>query len=330
MYDFCSKKQSLKKWEIELGIHHQELGLPWDKPVAEELWPKVAEYCDNDVIATEAVFNSRQGDFIARKIQVDLVRLLHGITDVSVNDTTNSLSTKIIFGKNRKPQSEFNYRDLSKPVSWTEYDEYRQKFGPDYVFHIFDQYGLPTYGIYDPKDECTVLPDGWSIMPFFPGYVFDHGRSIYIHDRSLVWPRDRDEIEKILEDKLDTRVELIGEGGRVYSEPGMYGGVWDGDIASQHPHSAIYECVFGPTFTKRFEDIVNARVAIKHKDFDLAGKMLDGALKPYLNEEQAADLAQALKIVINSIYGLTSASFANPFRDPRNIDNIVASAGLCS
>lgn len=327
VYDFCSKKQSLKKWEIELGIHHQELGLPWDKPVAEELWPKVAEYCDNDVIATEAVFNARQGDFVARKIQVDLVKLLHGITDVSVNDTTNSLSTKIIFGKNRKPQSEFNYRDLSKPVSWTEYDEYRQKFGPDYVFHIFDQDGLPTYDIYDPKDGCTVLPDGWSIMPFFPGYVFDHGRSIYIHDRSLVWPRDRDEIDKILEDKLDTRVELIGEGGRVYSEPGMYGGVWDGDIASQHPHSAIYECVFGPTFTKRFEDIVNARVAIKHKDFDLAGKMLDGALKPYLNEEQAADLAQALKIVINSIYGLTSASFVNPFRDPRNIDNIVAKRG---
>ena len=55
--------------------------------------------------------------------------------------------------------------------------------------------------------------------------------------------------------------------------------------------------------------------------------MLDGALKPYLNEEQAADLAQALKIVINSIYGLTSASFVNPFRDPRNIDNIVAKRG---
>ena len=27
VYDFSSKKQSLKKFEIELGIHHQELGL---------------------------------------------------------------------------------------------------------------------------------------------------------------------------------------------------------------------------------------------------------------------------------------------------------------
>lgn len=57
VYDFAAKKQSLKKWEIELGIHHQELGLPWDKPVPEELWTQVAEYCDNDVIATEAVFH---------------------------------------------------------------------------------------------------------------------------------------------------------------------------------------------------------------------------------------------------------------------------------
>ena len=46
-----------------------------------------------------------------------------------------------------------------------------------------------------------------------------------------------------------------------------------------------------------------------------------------MNEEQAADLAQALKIVINSIYGLTSAAFENPFRDPRNKDNIVAKRG---
>lgn len=299
VYDFSSKKQSLKKFEIELGIHHQELGLPWDKPVPEELWTKVAEYCDNDVIATEAVFNARKADFVARQIQVDLVKLLHGITDVSVNDTTNSLSTKIIFGNNRKPQSVFNYRDLSKPVGSDQYEEYRQKFGPDYIFRVFDDEGLPQYRDYIPGEK---LPDGWSILPFFKGYTFDHGKSIYMG-------------------------EEIGEGGKVFSNPGMYGDVWDGDVASMHPHSAIYECAFGPEFTKRFEDIVNARVAIKHKDFEAAGKMLGGALKPYLNEEQASDLAQALKIVINSIYGLTSASFENPFRDPRNIDNIVAKRG---
>ena len=116
VYDFCSKKQSLKKWEIELGIHHKELGLPWDKPVPEEKWEQVAEYCDNDVIATEAVFEARQADFNARKMLVKLVEAVHGIK-MSVNDTTNTLSTKLIFGKNKFPQGEFNWRDLSKPVS---------------------------------------------------------------------------------------------------------------------------------------------------------------------------------------------------------------------
>jgi hypothetical protein len=39
------------------------------------------------------------------------------------------------------------------------------------------------------------------------------------------------------------------------------------------------------------------------------------------------DLSNALKTVINSVYGLTSARFDNPFKDPRNIDNIVAKRG---
>lgn len=97
VYDFAAKKQSLKKWEIELGLKHHELGLPWDQPVPEELWCKVAEYCDDDVLATEAVFNHLKGDWTARKILADLA----GMT---VNDTTNSLTTRIIFGKERKPK----------------------------------------------------------------------------------------------------------------------------------------------------------------------------------------------------------------------------------
>ena len=299
VHDFSSKKQSLKKWEIELGLHHQELGLPWDEPVPEEKWNEVAEYCDNDVIATEAVFDARQADFMARKIQVDLVKLMHGITDVSVNDSTNTLSTKIIFGRERKPQSQFNWRDMSKPVGSDQYEEYREKFGEDYRFRVFDDNGLPLYRDYIPGEK---LPAGYSILPFFKGYKYEFGTSTYLG-------------------------EEIGEGGKVYAEPGIWGDVWDGDIASQHPHSAIYEVVFGKKFTKVFEEVVYARVAIKNKDFETASKLLGGALKPYLNEESAADLAQALKIVINSIYGLTKTAYENAFRDPRNIDNIVAKRG---
>lgn len=104
VYDFSTKKQSLKKWEIDLSIHHQELGLPWDQPVPEDMWEKVAEYCDNDVVATEAVFNHLKGDWTARQILADLA-------GGTVNDTTNSLTAKIIFGKERRPK--LVYTDLA-------------------------------------------------------------------------------------------------------------------------------------------------------------------------------------------------------------------------
>lgn len=277
VYDFSSKKQSLKKFEIELGIHHQELGLPWDKPVPEELWTKVAEYCDNDVIATEATFNARKADFTARQILAD-------VAGMSVNDTTNSLTTRIIFGNNRKPQDQFNYRFMG--------DE-SQIFDPnaDLPFTM----GLEDY------DEFTQFDKNH--RPIFPGYTFEGGKSLY-------------------------RGEEVGEGGYVYSEPGMYSNIALLDIASMHPSSIVAEELFGPEYTKRFNEILQARIAIKHKDFDKAKKMLGGALAKYLTDENAtADLAQALKIAINSVYGLTSAGFENPFRDNRNKDNIVAKRG---
>lgn len=291
IYDYSSKKQSLKKWEIELGIHHMELGLPWDQPVPEDMWVKVSEYCDNDVLATEAVWDATQGDFLAREI-------LAAVTDMTVNDTTNSLTQCLIFGKERSPQDQFNYRDLSKPVAPSE--DIFNRYGRDRVYHIFDKDGLPTYETYIPGK--TRLPIGFSILPFFPGYVFEKGVSTYLNQE-------------------------MGEGGRVYSQPGIYEWVWDGDVSSMHPHSAIEENLFGP-YTERFKDLVEARVDIKHKNFASAKKRLDGKLAPYLTDEsQAKQLSQALKIAINSVYGLTSAKFDNVFKDSRNIDNIVAKRG---
>ena len=283
VYDFAATKQSLKKWEIELGIHHKELGLPWDQPVPEDMWVKVAEYCDNDVIATEAVFNHLKADFVARKILADLA-------GGTVNDTTNSLTTKIIFGNNRKPQSEFMYRDLSKPV-----------------------YELPPDVLAFLKDACPEMmaqPHGKakSLLPYFEGYKYEAGKSSY---------RDIDD---------------LGEGGCVVGNPGMYVNVALLDIASMHPHSTIAEVLFGPRFTKPFKEIVDGRVNIKHEAWDIVDQMLGGKLRPYIQmvingELTSADLAYALKIAINSVYGLTAANFENPFRDPRNKDNIVAKRG---
>lgn len=253
IYDFASagNKMSLKKWEIKLGIHHQELGLPWDQPVPEELWPKVAEYCGNDVDATEATFHALSGDWTAR-------RILAKLSGLSVNDTTNQHTIKIVFGDNKHPQDEFVYTDLSE---------------------------------------------------IFPGYKFENGKSYY---------RD---------------VE-VGEGGRVYAEPGIYTNVPVQDIISMHPNSIRALNLFGPRYTKRFTDIVDGRVAIKHKNLDDIKTLLDGQLVPFVEEALGdnpeftlGDLAAGLKTAINSGYGLTCARFENPFKDPRNVDNIVAKRG---
>lgn len=128
------------------------------------------------------------------------------------------------------------------------------------------------------------------------------------------------------------RGEEVGEGGYVYSEPGMYGNVALLDVASMHPHSTIAECLFGPKFTRAYYDIVYGRVNIKHESWEIVNTMLEGKLTPFIQkvingEMTSGDLANALKTAINSVYGLTAASFNNPFRDPRNVDNIVAKRG---
>ena len=119
----------------------------------------------------------------------------------------------------------------------------------------------------------------------------------------------------------------VGMGGYIRSWPGIYGNVALLDISSLHPSSIRAMNCFGE-YTKNFTDILDARIAIKHGDYESARNMLDGRLAKYLDDEsQAKDLAQALKIAINSVYGLTAAKFDNPFRDIRNKNNIVALRG---
>ena len=121
--------------------------------------------------------------------------------------------------------------------------------------------------------------------------------------------------------------EDVGFGGYVWALPGMYGRTKCYDVSGMHPSSIRALNCFGD-YTKNFGDIVDARIAIKHKDFDTARSMLNGKLAPYLEDESTAkDLAGALKIAVNSVYGLTAANFDNPFRDIRNKNNVVALRG---
>ena len=119
----------------------------------------------------------------------------------------------------------------------------------------------------------------------------------------------------------------LGFGGYVYAEPGMYGNVALLDVQSMHPSSIINMNCFGK-YTSRYKDIYDARILIKHHDYEGAKKLMNGLLAPYLTDEkQADDLAKALKLCLNGTYGLTSANFDNPFRDNRNKNNIVALRG---
>jgi hypothetical protein len=244
IWDFSSKKQSLKRFQIELGLPHIELDIPWNQPVPEEMIPKIVDYCANDVMTTEATFESRKQDFVARQILADL-------SGLTVNDPTAKHTAKIIFGNDKRPQEQFVYTNLSKE---------------------------------------------------FPGYEFDLGKSSY-------------------------RGEDPSEGGYVYAEPGIYENVAVLDIASMHPSTIIALNLFGD-YTPNFGQLLDARLAIKRKDYDSARRSLGGKLAPHLgNIADAEALSYALKIVINTVYGLTSAKFDNPFRDIRNIDNIVAKRG---
>lgn len=293
IYDYCSTKQSLKKWEIQLHIHHQELGLPWDKPVPEEKWVEVAEYCDNDVISTEAVWDKTQPDFLAREILAE-------IAGSTVNDTTNSLTTKIIFGKNKEPQSDFKWRDLAKPVNDI----------PDDMREFLEEYF--------PEMMAERFGPAKSILPYFDGYSFEITKNGVVSKYKTF----NGEVSK-----ANPSGKPVGEGGCVWAKPGMYGRTKTFDVVSMHPHSAMAEYLFG-IFTNQFHDLVVLRKAIKHKDLDTARTMLNGILAKYLDDESMLDtLAYALKIAINSVYGLTAAKFANAFKDPRNVDNIVAKRG---
>ena len=264
VYDFLSagNKMSLKKWEIKLHIHHLENEHDWDKPLPKKYWQEVADYCSNDVLATEAVFDANQDDWLARLILAD-------IADMSPNTTTNTLTAKIIFGDDSEPQKEFVYTDLST---------------------------------------------------IFPGYEFD----INGLPKSVYNPGT-----KIVSGKSEYRGEDPGEGGHKWAKPGVYFHVGLFDVASMHPHSLIRLNLFGDKYTKRFKDIVDVRIDIKHHDHTKAETMFNGKLKKWLDNPDISDkkLANALKTAINSVYGLTSAKFDNKFKDPRNIDNIVAKYG---
>lgn len=153
-----------------------------------------------------------------------------------------------------------------------------------------------------PQDQFN-YPD---LREIFPGYEYVDGKNIY-------------------------RGIDLGFGGYVYARPGYYMFAKTFDVRSMHPNSAIAMNLFGKYYTERFKALVDLRAAIKHNDLEFVRTALGGIFAPFIedaDEKTIKGLAYALKIAINSVYGLTSASFENPFTDiSRNYNNIVALRG---
>ena len=285
IYDFASagNKQGLKKYEIDLHLRHLEWNRPWYEPIPDDKLIEWADYCSNDVVSTEKVFYYLEDDYEARII---LAKLAGG----TANDTTNTLTTRLLTHGIDDPQSQYIYTDLSTIF-------------PGYEFH--------PEGI--PKERYSTEP----------GTKVSTRKSIY-------------------------QGEDPSEGGFANCpEPGVYFNVGLFDVASMHPHSAIALKIFGKIITERFENLVEARVAIKHiKEIgdeaykealkrmdaikDGSSKVIEEILKGLSGDtlkKKCKAIANALKTAINSVYGLTSAKFDNKLRDPRNVDNIVAKYG---
>lgn len=119
----------------------------------------------------------------------------------------------------------------------------------------------------------------------------------------------------------------VGKGGYVYAKPGMYTNVALLDVGNMHGASILALNKFG-VHTQNYKDIRDARMAIKHHDYETAGKLFGGKLKKYLGSDEEADqLQNALKLVLNSTYGIAAATFDNPLRDKRDVNNIIALRG---
>ena len=92
------------------------------------------------------------------KLNKEILADLSGLT---VNHTTNQHSTKVIFNGVKRPQAEFLYRDLSKPVKHLD---------PDVSEFLWNKF---------PEMMKWWSENTDSLLPYFPGYSFEGGKSIY-------------------------------------------------------------------------------------------------------------------------------------------------------
>ncbi len=284
----AGNKKGLKKWEIEFGYSHVEWPYPWTWAVPKDRWKEFGDYCENDVISCEMVFDYLQDDWDSRCILAE-------ISGLTAYDTTNRHTTEILTHGITDPQSQYVYTDLSK-MTW-----------PDGTL-IFPDYEFNAAGI-DPSryEEGTKRVSMKSIYRGedpgegghkvgYPGVYFD----IDLFDVVSMHPHS---------------ALKLGIFGPVITKR-LYHLV-EGRVCVKH----IKE-IGDKNYTEAIEHLNK----LKEGAGDVLIRALEG-LEGKVLKKKCKSMANALKTAINSVYGLTAAKFNNKLRDPRNVDNIVAKYG---
>ena len=285
IYDFASSgnKKGLKKFEIELGIKHLEWDRPWYEPIPDERLSDWCDYCSNDVISTEKVFYYLEEDYEARQI---LARLTGG----TENDTTNTLTTKLLTDGISNPQSQYVYTDLST---------------------IFPGYRYDPKGI--PKEEYSTEP----------GSKVSTRKSIYMGE-------DPSEggFANCPQPGIYYKVGLM-DIASMHPHSAIRLGIF-GKIITKRFEALVEARVSIKHIKKigdeHYKKAIEYLEVIREGSSQIIIDILSGLDGDEL-KKKCKSIANALKTAINSVYGLTSANFNNALRDPKNVDNIVAKYG---
>lgn len=124
----------------------------------------------------------------------------------------------------------------------------------------------------------------------------------------------------------DTKT-VINRGGENKTTPGKYTNVVSLDVDSMYVTSFINTRYFGD-FTDRIKQLRDVRLALKRKILPEVHRLYKEFGEFITNEHIDFKLASdMLKLCLNSLYGLSSASFDNFMKLPENETNLIANLG---
>ena len=244
VYDFAAVKQSLKKWEIDLGIPHMEMDIPWDQPVPDEKIKDVVKYCGNDVNALEVVFHHLKQDFIARQILADL-------SGLTVNHSTRQHVMRILFGNERNPQGSFVYTDLSEMFPGYEFNEFAKIDKSTYRGVSVGEGGFvyAEPGIHENVallDVASMHPTSIQELNLFGPYTPKF--SAIMEARLSIKDGDFEYAKKLLEGRLAPHIEAIEQEATEAHMNGKYDSVEKAKKALSKPLADAMKLVINSTY----------------------------------------------------------------------------------